>query len=150
MAIYYGVVVPSQEFLEAVAIQKTGTKDLKKLYDLILASSPFIYDDLFDREEDYLEYLMLNGQIDIFRIPGISIVKSRSYTFIGHAEVIEYIAHEELNSSIDKIISDNKIKVENAIKKLDLFNYETHAFIGPGCADKLKLPNNYTLRYRKL
>ena len=157
MAVYYGVVVPIEEFFENICLHKTDTKDLSKLCDIVIDSNTVSQTYLI--EKDYIRYLEMNLGDPIFDI-SIDIqycrIKSyghihKTYIFLGYMfEEYTVTSYEDLGKLIDKEINENKDRVINEVKKLNLDKYEIHTFIGLGNEGDRKLLDNYIPKYRKL
>jgi hypothetical protein len=159
MGIYYGIVIPIEEFFEAICLEKTGTKNLYKLCELI----PYDYDDDNLNEylgtTDYVGYLEYNLIDKIFRRNnGIEHIrffsqgnKLTTYIFVGMNFTSQIIINcEDINKYVEDIATKYKETIESEIKILKLDKYEIHVSIGLELERDRKLHDNYVPRYRKL
>ena len=158
MAVYYGIVVPIEEFFEVICLNKTDSKDLSKLCDMIPHNGDVILEKWL-KEKDYIKYLEFNlghSRYDISIDIQYERIKSyghthKTYIFLGYMfEEYTLTSYEELGKIIDKEILENKDKVIEEVKKLNLDKYEIYTFIGLGNERDRKLPDNYIPKYRKL
>lgn len=158
MALYFGVVVPSQEYFEAIALEKTGSRDLEKLCNLI----PAYHQDYINllNNKEYLKYLECNmgnsilnnfsDDIAAYLYTSLGNIK-KNYIFIGCViEYFKFIEYEKLDTFIATKTSEYKNEIENIVRKLNLSHYEIHIFVALGTEGDMKLPDNYVPKYRKL
>lgn len=168
MVLYLGIVIPIQEFFEAICMRETGTKDLEKLCSLLPHNNYPKFVKFLEEKKyiDYLEPYMHNSiGANIFSKDDDLYFRKiashnqelnphstwKDYIFIGKTFYsLHILTYEELSKFIEKKIPLNINEITKEIEKLGLSKYEIHTFINLGDNSDLRLPNNYVPKYRKL